>query len=321
MATTNNHEISAFARSLSELKKTKNFLDPNTYVEVSKIESSSTTKSYKTTLRAMDEALIDTFDLYNNLNDIFTPHEHLNETYFGKDTTFAANPYVHKENNVPNKNDTRLFDSLNETNLITKKAIDEYLRDTGICVPICSPKSDYYYYSADNQIWIKDNKKIPMVMDYQKDGIWTSNSKVKFNYGTNYYYFTDEVEAPKNIMLYVTGNIVLSSNYSEKWYETQHYFAGLTLKGKLATMVFLKNILKIKNPTKDNSYYTIAQFHFNCPLADGAKFRIITNANCKLFGMSKTDVFTRKLYDSLNAVNLSYYDYGNVSSDNYETSD
>jgi hypothetical protein len=160
-----------------------------------------------------------------------------------------------------------------------------------------------------------------MVMDYQKDGIWTSESKVKFNYGTNYYYFTDEVTAPKNIMLNVTGNIVLNSTYSEDWYEKQHYFVGLTLNGKIATLVFLKNILKIKNPTKQDSYFNIAQFHFNCPLADGSKFRIVTNANCKLFGMPVKDVYSRKLYDSLNAVNLSYYDYGNVESNYYEQED
>ena len=158
-------------------------------------------------------------------------------------------------------------------------------------------------------------------MDYHKDGIWTSESKLKFHYGTNYYYFTDEVVAPKNIMLNVTGNIVLNSkatDYNNDWFERQHYFAGLTLNGKIVTFTFLKNILKIENTTKVGEFYVVAQFHFVCPLAKGTTFRIITNANCRLFGIPEKDQYSRKLYDSLNAVNLCYYDYyGNDITVNY----
>lgn len=311
MAQENKFKAHKFARSLSELSSTSQFLDPNSFIEVyDRIEG----KSKKTTLGAIDQSVITTYQLYNHLNEVFNPLEHPNETYFPEPVTFFEhhNPFIHEENNKPLHDESNLFDSLRDNNLVTKQAVDDYLKNTGICVPVCSPDSNYIYYIHDEHLWKMDNSKKPIVMDYHKDGIWTSESKLKFHYGTNYYYYTDEVVSPKNIMLNVTGNIVLNipaNEYNDDWFEKQHYFVGLSLNGKIATFTFLKNILKIENTLRENDYYVVAQFHFVCPIAKGTIFRIITNANCRLFGISDKDQYSRKLYDSLNAVNLGYYDY------------
>lgn len=292
-------QTKGYGRALSEMDSSNSFLDPNTIVEISREETNTSSKSYKATLSKIDEAIIDDFALYNNLNHIFDSTKHPRDTYFENNTTFKENPFVHEEN---------IDTTPASQNLITKNFVDKYLAENGICIPTHLPNSDYYYYSAERREWVKDNNLIPMVLSPTMDGIWTSFSKVGFNYGTNVYAFTDDITTPKNIMLDVTGNIVLEEDYQKDWYEeNQNFFVALTINGNIITLQFLKNILLMKKDEKTN--YVIAQFHFHCPLAKNTTFKIITNAECKLFGMQKKDPFSRKLYNSLNAVNLGFYDF------------
>lgn len=299
-----------FARALSELHATSNFLDPESIIEISRGST-----SYKTTLLELDRSIIDNFPLFTILNSIFDSENYPSDTYFegqsDKITKFCNNPYVKKENDPDEENIGKLYESLSTSNLVTKTATDEYMNSVGICVPIHTPSAKYYYYSADDKKWVNDELRRPYVMSSTRDGIWTSKSKLKFNYGHNLYSYTDEVMAKKNMMLDVTGNIVLDETYQNTWFEKNQYsFVGLTINGKIITLVFLKNILKLK--LKNGKYQTVAQFHFHCPIASGTKFRIVTNAQCKLFGISEKDQPMRKLYDSLNAVNLGFYDYGKM---------
>lgn len=290
-----------FARAITDLSSSVQMLDQTSILEISRSESSSY-KSYRTNLASIDEAIIEKFSLYKNLNDIFNSLKHYNQTYFNPEngkTTFLFNPYIHESTDL----DSDYDDLLPENSLITKSKIYEYIEDVGFCVPVCKPDSPYFYYSTEESKWKRDESKKPKVIAYDKDGIWTSNSKLKFRYGNTSYFYTDEVKAEKNILLDAIGNIVLNLKYSDDWYELQHYFVALTIDGKVITLQFLKNILKLDK-------YTIAQFHLHCPIANDTKFRIVTNAPCKLFGLSSTDPFPRKLYNSLNAVNLSYYDIG-----------
>ena len=288
-----------FVRAITDLSSSSQMLDPSSIIEISR-----NSKTYRTNLEAIDKEIIDEFPLYTNLNDIFNSLKHHNQTYFnpanGK-TKFLFNPYVHE----PTDSSTD-YDDLLSNHLITKSKLEEYIDEVGICVPACKPDSPYIYYVAEETRWKTDNSKKPKVIDFHKDGIWTSNSKLKFRYGNNRYFYTDEVTAKRNIMLDVTGNIVLDVDYSDNWYELQHYFVALTVGGKVVTLLFLKNILKLDK-------YTIAQFHLHFPIGDETKFRIVTNAPCKLFGLPKSDPFPRKLYNSLNAVNLSYYDIGSTA--------
>lgn len=298
-------EAKEFARALSELHKSKDFLDSNSLIEISR-NSGGSYKSYRATLQQLNDAVINYFHLYKNLNEIFDSAEYPDGTYFNKNTTFAFNPYV---------DDISSFSNLYENQLIVKQNIKDYLEDTGSCVPICKPAAEqdlrdakYVYYIPDRKIWLTDGVKIPKVISPTKDGIWTSESNLKFNFGSNTYAYTEDVVAPKNMLLNVTGNILLYENYSEQWFEPDNVsFVALTIDGNIITLTLLKNILKIKDD--DGNEYIIGQFHFNCPIAKGTTFKIITNAECKLFGVPSENPFTRRLYDTINAVNLSFYDY------------
>lgn len=296
-------ETRGFARALSDLQKCKNVLDSNSIVEISRNTGSASSpkyRSYRATLQLLNDCIIEKIDLYKNLNDIFDSAEYPNETFFAQDTTFNKNPFVQ---NIAS------WDSLNKNNLITKYATYEYLANNGCCVPVHRPNSNYVYYDSERKIWVNDNTLIPEVISPTKDGIWSSKSKLKFNFGTNAYAYTDEVKAKKNMLLNITGNILLYENYNEKWFENGNVaFVALTIDGHIITLTLLKNILKLLD--ENNNEYVVAQFHFNCPIAKDTSFRIITNADCKLFGISEEDQFSKTLYDSLNAVHLSYYDYG-----------
>ena len=283
--------VKKYSKAISELCASSNFLDSNSFIEIENELS-----SYKTPLSALNSKMISTYALYNNMEDIFNNGTYISDVYFGQDTYFKFNPYVHKETN-----DEVSYDGLrNDQSLITRKLFEEYMDDVGICVPILNPTSKYYYYDYDITDWKEGKDKFPLVMSYQRDSIWTVKSNLKFDFYNDTLFVTPEVEAPKNIMLDVCGNIFLDSEYDPEWYEKQNYHVGLSVNGKVVTMSFLKNILKIDD-------YTIAQFHFHCPLADGTIFRIFTNANCMIFTDAKESEFERKLFSGMNAVNLSFY--------------
>lgn len=283
-----------FDRALSELSAANNFLDSYSYIEVSKNED-GTYKSYKTPLSVLNTAMIETYSLYNNLEEIFNSNNYISCAYFGHDTYFAKNPFVRKEN-------SKDFDHLREGNrLITRKTFNQYMNDIGICVPVMNQNSNYNYYDADTEDWKVLKEKIPTVMSYQNDSIWTIKSNLKFEYVGDNLIITPEVMAPKNIMLDVCGNIFLDKGYETHWWDQQKFMTGLTINGNVIAVQFLKNILKIDD-------HVIAQFHFHCPIAANSKFRIFAIANCQYFIDAEEKDFNRKLYSGINAVNLSYYD-------------
>ena len=283
-----------FGRALSELSAANNFLDSYSYIEISKNEN-GIYKCYKTSLSLLNTALIETYSLYNNLEDIFNSNNYISCAYFKTDTYFAKNPHVHSENN---KDYSHLRDG---NRLITRKTFEQYMNDTGICVPVMNKNSNYHYYDADSEDWKVAKEKIPTVMSYQNDSIWTVKSNLKFEYVGDNLLITPEVMAPKNIMLDVCGNIFLDKGYETHWWDQQKYMVGLTINGNVIMTQFLKNILKIDN-------YTIAQFHLRCPIAANINFRIFANTNCQYFIDAEEKDFNRKLYSGINAVNLSYYD-------------
>lgn len=283
-----------FDRALSELSAANNFLDSYSYIEVSRNEQGSY-KSYKTPLSALNNTMIETYRLYRNLEDIFNSANYISCAYFGHDTYFVKNPYVHRENNKD-------YDHLqNGQQLITRKTFNQYKDEIGICIPVMNQNSRYHYYDSDYEDWLVSKEKIPIVMSYQNDSIWTIKSNVKFEYASDGLFITPEVVAPKNILLDVCGNIFLDKEYEPGWYESQNYMVGLTIDGKVILTQYLKNILKIGD-------HVIAQFHFHCPIHDNTRFRIFTTAQCRYFIDAEEDEFPRKLFSGINAVNLSYYD-------------
>lgn len=300
---------SSYTKSLMNLKNGNGPLSPDALMEMSElVENPSTgtseyvSKSIKVGVVA--DNVVKKFDLYNNLNDIFDSAEYPNNIYFSDRKTFSSNPYIN--NPLPN-------DQVQNNNFITKDYIAEFFGNSGACVPGISKNTSYVYYSAEQKRWIHEKgvteeaSKRPKVSAYSNDGIWTSESKLKFNYGHSLYCFTDIVEADKNMLLNVTGNIIFTRDYIDEWFENNPSFVGLSIDSKVMTIMFLKNILYIKD--NNNRNYVIGQFHFNCPVKAHQLFRIITNAECKLFGVAEKDIFSKKLYNSLNAVNLSYYDF------------
>ena len=284
-----------FERALSELSSANNFLDSYSYIEVSKKEGTDSFKSYKTPLSTLNTAMIETYSLYHNLEEIFNSNNYISCAYFGHNTSFVKNPYIHRENN---KDYEHLVDG---NQLISRKTFNQYMNEIGICIPVMDQNSRYHYYDAEYEDWKVSNEKIPIVMSYQNDSIWTIKSNLKFQYAGDNLFITPEVEAPKNIMLDVCGNIFLSKDYEPDWYDSQNFMVGLTINGKVMLTQYLKNILKIG----DN---VIAQFHFHCPIADCTKFKIFTTAQCQFFIDAEEKDFNRKLYSGINAVNLSYYD-------------
>lgn len=284
-----------FDRSLSELSAANNFLDSYSYIEISRKEGTDNFKSYKTPLSVLNTAMIETYSLYRNFEDIFNSNNYISCAYFGYDTYFAKNPYVHRENN---KN----YDNLrNGKQLITRGTFNQYMDSVGICIPVMDQNSKYHYYDAEYEDWKVSKEKIPIVMSYQNDSIWTIKSNLKFQYAGDGLFITPEVEAPKNIMLDVCGNIFLDKEYESGWYDSQNFMVGLTVEGKVIVAQFLKNILKIDENV-------IAQFHFHCPISDCTKFKIFTTAQCQFFIDAEEEDFNRKLFSGVNAVNLSYYD-------------
>ena len=292
------NETIGFGKALSELSTANGFLDSYSYIEVSKKNTQTTPatyESYKTPLSALNTAMIETYALYNNLEDIFNSNNYISCAYFGHDTYFSKNPYVHRENN---KNYDQLH---NGRQLITRKTFTQYMDEIGICIPVMNKDSRYHYYDADYEDWRVSREKFPIVMSYQNDSIWTIKSNLKFQYFGDSLSFTPKVVAPKNMLLNVCGNIFLEKDYEPEWYESQNFIVGLTVNGKVIHAQYLKNILKIND-------YIIAQFHFNCPLHYNTEFKIFTTAQCQYFIDEEEKDFPRKLFSGINAVNLSYYD-------------